>query len=134
MTFLEKIELMRRVDQLIRLKGTGTAEELAKRLGIGRSSVYELVESMRTLGVEIEYCRDRQSFYYTNSNVIVFGSIDPSKITGGKNNFQNFDTFFALSRNFGQSAFIIAQDLQVEGYSPNPWIEEVKNKTKKNEE
>lgn len=52
------------IDQLIRIKGTGTAEKLGERLGISRSAVYEYINLMKAYGAPIKFCKFRQSFYY----------------------------------------------------------------------
>ncbi|QHS61891.1 HTH domain-containing protein [Chitinophaga agri] len=55
---------IRRIDLLIRMKGTGTAAELAERLGISRAQVYEYINLMKGLGAPIKYCKYRQSYFY----------------------------------------------------------------------
>ena len=47
MTFIEKIRLIERLDGLIRWKATGKPEDLASKLGVARSTVYELIECIR---------------------------------------------------------------------------------------
>ena len=65
MTFNERINAIERIHQLISLKATGAPDELAQRLGVSRSTVYEFIESMKNLGAEIEYCRSKRTFVYT---------------------------------------------------------------------
>ncbi len=43
MTFLEKIQIINRIDSLIRRKSTGNANELANKLGVSRRCVYNLI-------------------------------------------------------------------------------------------
>ncbi|MBK7093795.1 MAG: hypothetical protein IPH57_01520 [Saprospiraceae bacterium] len=50
MTFFEKITLIERVDQLIKMKGTGSSVELSSRLGISRSTLFELLDVIRSMG------------------------------------------------------------------------------------
>ncbi len=100
MTFLEKVQLIERVDQLIRMKATGTAQELSDRLGISRSTVYELIECMKGMGAEIEYCRHKISFYYAEDKILAIGFVNKRKIRGGKTFFGNS---FGLSGIFGQT-------------------------------
>lgn len=75
MKFLEKLEVIERVDGLIRRKATGTPDELASRLGVSRSTVYELIECLQLLGAEINYCRNKKSFYYKTEMILKVGFI-----------------------------------------------------------
>ena len=67
MTFIEHFRLLQRVDRLIARKGTGTIHELSSLLKISRSSVYNCLEHLRSLGAEIGYCDDRKSYYYVDN-------------------------------------------------------------------
>ena len=58
------ISRLERIDYLIRKKATGTPEELAQRLGIHVSKVYETISYLKSLGAPISYSIDRQSYYY----------------------------------------------------------------------
>jgi len=52
------------IDQLIRQKRTGNADELAAKLNISRRQVYYWLEELKSYGLEIEYNRDLKSFVY----------------------------------------------------------------------
>ncbi len=93
MTFLEKVRLIERVDQLIRMKATGSAEELARKLGISRSSVYELLDCMKSMGAEIQYCRVRSAYYYEEDKILAIGFVDKSKIRGGSKKILYYSQF-----------------------------------------
>ncbi|MCH7399021.1 HTH domain-containing protein [Belliella sp. DSM 107340] len=58
------IERISRLDQLIRLKSTGTPKELANRLEISESTLYETISMMKQLGAPINYDKLRKSYYY----------------------------------------------------------------------
>jgi len=73
MTTLEKIGKIEQIDQLIRLKATGPPKQLAKRLGISESSLYELLLAMKNMDAPICYCRHRQSYYYEKKVKFHFG-------------------------------------------------------------
>ena len=98
MTFLEKLNLIERVDQLIKLKATGSTIELANKLNIARSTVYEIIETMKAMGADIEYCRQRKSFCYPKEVVLSIGFVDKRKIKGGKHT-----NIFGLSEKIGHS-------------------------------
>ena len=58
---LHRLESM---DRLIRIKGTGTPQYFANKLGISERTLYEYLAYMKELGAPIEYCKQRQSYYY----------------------------------------------------------------------
>jgi len=64
MTFLEKLDALKRLDQLIRLNATGTPHKLAIKLDISRRSVFDLINLMKAMNAPIEYCNYSQSYYY----------------------------------------------------------------------
>jgi predicted DNA-binding transcriptional regulator YafY len=60
----EIFQRLARIDQLIRIKATGTPVELADKLGISERSVYEYLNLMKDLGAPIKFNSYRQSYYY----------------------------------------------------------------------
>ena len=64
MKFFKKVNQLQRVDQLIRLKATGTPEQLANRLEISKRTVFELIAFMKSLNAPIYYCYSRRSYCY----------------------------------------------------------------------
>jgi Mn-dependent DtxR family transcriptional regulator len=95
MTFIEKLKTVERVDQLIRLKATGTPDDLASKLNVTRSTVYEIIECMKAMDAEIKYCKSRKSFYYETEKVLAIGFVEKDKIKGGeKINFGIFENNF----------------------------------------
>ena len=79
MRFIEKLKLIERIDQLIRLKGTGSARDLAKRLGVSKSTVYDILEVMRLMGSDIDYCSIRKSYFYNTDKILAIGFVDREK-------------------------------------------------------
>lgn len=73
MNLLKQINRIERIDQLIRMKATGTPKELAKRLNISRSTLYNILEFMKAQGVEIYYSSSKQSFCYKQEVFFYFG-------------------------------------------------------------
>jgi len=55
---------LNRIDQLIRIKGTGTPAELADKIGISERSTYEYIRLMKDFGAPVLYSRERKSYYY----------------------------------------------------------------------
>ena len=52
------------IDRLIRKKGTGTPKQLAQKLHISESLLYEYLSFMKEQGAPIVYNKMRQSYYY----------------------------------------------------------------------
>ena len=65
MKLFEHLFLLERLDQLIRLKATGSPSELANRLGLSRRQTLRVLRQLREEGFPIEFDRDRQSYIYT---------------------------------------------------------------------
>jgi len=53
-----------RIDELIRIKGTGTPSELAEKIGISERSMYEYIRLMKEFGAPVAYSRQRKSYFY----------------------------------------------------------------------
>ena len=60
----EYVDLIARVHTLIMSSNTGTPDVFAYKLGISRSSLYNLLEEIQSYGIEIAYSRTRQTFFY----------------------------------------------------------------------
>ena len=58
---------VQQIDQLIRQKRTGSADELANKLQISRRQVYNWLEELKDMGLEIKYNRALKSFVYLKS-------------------------------------------------------------------
>lgn len=76
MNFLQKIQVIERVDNLIKLKSTGTADDLSRRLCVSRRSVYNILELIRSMGAPIEYCQIRRTYYYSYQCNFVLGFVE----------------------------------------------------------
>ncbi len=61
---LKQLELIERVDQLIRLQATGSATEFASKLAISKTSLYRVFRIMKTLNGAIVYDTVLQSYRY----------------------------------------------------------------------
>lgn len=85
MGLLGSINRLKRLDSLIRMERTGTAEEFAKKIGISRSMLMENLREMRELGAMINYCAYRRSYFYANNFDLVIGKEAKNEITGGEN-------------------------------------------------
>jgi hypothetical protein len=91
MSLLKYVERLKRMDDLIRRKATGTPKEFANRLGIKKTMLMEELQELKALGAEIAYCKVRESYHYTDTFILRIG-IDRNEqkaIKGGHKYFQD---------------------------------------------
>ena len=62
----KQIELIERIDRLIRLKATGSPKILAQKCHISEASLYRLIETIRELGAPVKFSHMHGSYIYTN--------------------------------------------------------------------
>ncbi len=60
----EYVDLVARFHAFVVSRSTGTPEAFAAKLGVSRSTLYNLIEELRSYGIDIEYSRSRQTFLY----------------------------------------------------------------------
>jgi predicted DNA-binding transcriptional regulator YafY len=65
MKTLDLLQLLEQMNQLIRLKATGSPQEFARRLRLSQSMMYNYLEMLRALGGPIQYNRRLQTYEYT---------------------------------------------------------------------
>ena len=58
------------MDMLISMMSTGTPDEFAGKLGLRRSTLFQSLQEMREMGVDIRYSCFRQSYYYADNRRI----------------------------------------------------------------
>ena len=66
MNIIHQIERLQKLNKLIEQERTGTPSELASRLGVSRSKLYELLGGLKSFGKNVAYRRSYQTFYYTD--------------------------------------------------------------------
>jgi biotin operon repressor len=59
--YLDRISMMHKL--VVRQK-TGTPEEFACQLGISRTTLYELIDELRSRGAPIAYSKSAKTFFY----------------------------------------------------------------------
>jgi predicted DNA-binding transcriptional regulator YafY len=78
MQLFETIDRLHRIHKLIQQEATGTAEEFAERLHLGRRQLYNILEEFRDYGADIRYNRRKCTFYYGNNfEVLVKINVHP---------------------------------------------------------
>lgn len=86
MSLLKYIERLRRIDDLVSRKATGSATEFAARLGISRSQLLQDIKELRELGAQIDYCTIQRSYFYKDGQGLILSfTKEGSKIKGGEN-------------------------------------------------
>ena len=66
MKFLDRLRRFKRLDELIRRKGTGTPAQLAERLNVSKPTVVRYIRLLRDLGAQLEYDAWRKTYHYTD--------------------------------------------------------------------
>ncbi|HYQ59075.1 MAG TPA: hypothetical protein VEP89_17155 [Draconibacterium sp.] len=101
MKALEQLERLQRINELIKAEKTGTPDEFANSLYISRRQLYEYINIIKDFGVEVNYSKQRRTFYLSNGQEInvecgikVVSKQHAKSINGGffHNNLQR--TFF----------------------------------------
>ncbi len=94
MNLSQTIERLQVLHSLISQRKTGTPEQLAKRLGVSRSCLYNLIEELRVFQIPILYSRKIESFYYEkevkfdlNLEIRIMNNEDLININGGNLTF-----------------------------------------------
>jgi predicted DNA-binding transcriptional regulator YafY len=58
------IEILQRMDQMIRMQSTGGPEDFASRLGVSKRSLYYYLRLLKELGAPIRYSSWHDSYEY----------------------------------------------------------------------
>ena len=95
MSIRKSIELIQRVDQLMRTKAARTIQSLSEKLGISERQAYRVVGEMKDLGLPIDYDKKEKTYYYKSEvfmkfEITVVDGKEKRNILGGeKINFDN---------------------------------------------
>ena len=68
--FVEQLQQLQRLDALIRRKATGNPLTLASKFGVSERTIYNLLDMLKSLGAEIGYSREMESYYYEQNFVL----------------------------------------------------------------
>ncbi len=76
-----------RLDQLIKLKATGSPQQLAKKLDITERTVYRIIKQLKEMGCPISYDKARKSYCYEKQGELTFKFIsqNPNSKAAKKN-------------------------------------------------
>lgn len=70
MKALEQLERLQRMNQLIKAERTGNPDEFSERLGISRRQLYSYIESIKDMGADISYSKNKRTFYFCNGHEV----------------------------------------------------------------
>ncbi|MGK7390620.1 MAG: hypothetical protein ACNS60_09720 [Candidatus Cyclobacteriaceae bacterium M2_1C_046] len=87
MTFLQKLEVIDRIDGLIRRKATGSPKDLAQKIGCSERCLYSILNTMKQMQAPIIYAPERGSYMYQHEVDLMIGFVKKEKIYGGSINF-----------------------------------------------
>ncbi len=65
------LERLERIDHLIRIKGTGSPADLAKRLNMSQRNIYQYLNLMRDMGAPIKFDPFRETYFYSEDGGFV---------------------------------------------------------------
>jgi len=71
MLIFNTIERLERIHKLIQRKATGTPEEFAEKLHLGKRQMYNILDEFKGYGADIKYSRMRCTFYYNNDFEVI---------------------------------------------------------------
>lgn len=71
MSLFKYIARLQRMDSLIAMKATGPPEAFACKMNLSRSTLFETLQEMKGMGVDIRYSNIRESYYYGDTRRIV---------------------------------------------------------------
>ncbi len=71
MSLSKYIARLQRMDLLIALKATGSPEEFANKMNLSRSTLFETLQEMKLMGVDIRYSNIRETYYYGDARRII---------------------------------------------------------------
>jgi transcriptional antiterminator len=106
MNFVKQIERLILLNRLISQQNTGSPEDIAQRLNVSVRQVYNLLEMIRDLGIEVCYCKKSKTYYYENSDKLhidfslkIISDNEREQIFGGYDKFSTNCNFFSCSHN-----------------------------------
>jgi hypothetical protein len=100
---LDIVERLSRIDNLIRNRKTGNSNELAKTIRLSRSQIFNYLDYLKDMRVEINYNKTARSYEYTDdfipeiqSPLRIVKKSELENIEGGQNYFSRVQFYWAL--------------------------------------
>lgn len=73
MNIIKYMERIKRMDDLIRRRATGTPDEFAEKLEISRSALLKYIRVLKNMGAPVEFDEHEKCYRYTASCEFRFG-------------------------------------------------------------
>ena len=67
MILFQQIDRMKYIHQLIQKKQTGSPERFATKLGLSKRQLFNILEELRIMGLDIQYSRGTETYFYANN-------------------------------------------------------------------
>lgn len=84
MSLLKYINRLKRMDDLIRRRATGKADDFAHKMDISRSQLLQDLKELREMGAPIEFDSFRQTYFYAKDYILTPGFlVDGQYVRGG---------------------------------------------------
>ena len=61
----KQIALLKRIDQLVRLRATGRPKQFAQRIGVSEATLFRIIEIMKEFNAPVYYDLAKQSYAYS---------------------------------------------------------------------
>lgn len=91
MSLLKYVERLRRIDDLIRRRATGSAKEFSEKMHVSESQLFLELKEMKELGAPIDYSPSTRSYYYVkNCRLVLDFRGEGQALKGGRNTLTNF--------------------------------------------
>jgi biotin operon repressor len=107
MKLFEYLDRINTMHKLVSRQRTGTPEELARSLGVSRTSLYELIDELRSRGAPIVYSKSEKTFFYSQPyDIVVSCTLKPlsyaeaKEHSGGINIYSKILFFRTLHSEF----------------------------------
>jgi len=65
MKVFEYLDRINTMHKLVSHERTGTPEEFARQLGVSRTSLYEMIDELKSRGAPIAYSKSTKTFHYS---------------------------------------------------------------------
>ena len=103
MKILEQLERLKYIHQLIENEQTGTPDDFAEKLHIGKRHLFRMLDELRLLGLPIEYNATLKTYYYSRTcsfsidfNLEVLSEQEMLDISGGTMSCPILPSFLTL--------------------------------------
>ena len=100
-TFLDRID---KINRLVKNGNTGSPGEFASKLGVSRTSLYELIDELRSRGAPIVYSKSTKTFFYREPfDISITCNLKPltdkegRTLSGGTYLLSDFGLFFSFA-------------------------------------